>query len=86
LFYKIFHLKIDSTLDLPQNHLVGWFLPSSLVLDATEEMLKGILSSKLVVHLHKETKNFIRGRSTEFIEENWFNGFSIVSVSVYEYL
>jgi hypothetical protein len=86
LFYKIFHLKIDSTLDLPQNHLVGWFLPSSLVLDATEEMLKGILSSKLVVHLHKETKNFIRGRITEFTEENWFNGFSIVSVSVYEYL
>lgn len=77
---------MDSTLDLPQNHLVGWFLPSSLVLDATEEMLKGILSSKLVVHLHKETKKFIRDRSTESTEENWFNGFSIVSVSVYEYL
>jgi hypothetical protein len=86
VFYKIFHLKMDSTLDLLQHHLVGWFLPSSLVLNATEEMLKGILSSKLVVHLHRETKFFLRGRSTEFTEENWFNGFSIVSVSVYEYL
>lgn len=68
------------------HHPVGWFLLSSL-LNKTEEMLKGILSINLMVHLHKETKIFVRGKIMEFTGENWFNALiSIVSVLCVRYI